>query len=393
MSKRIFILALVILLFDSCHVARFFFYNFSDVRDYKKFPSKPLKKPAESFHFVETGGTIKPRLPKLIIRKKEYNFSEGLKKSNTIAFLVIRNDSILYEWARPGYDSAAIVPSFSMAKSFVSAMIGIAMAEGKIQNTGEPITKYLDFLDPEKFSRITIQHLLDMQAGLKYNESYYNPFGEVARYYYGLHLNRYVRRLKVESAPGEPFDYKSVNTQLLAMILQKATGKSPAEYLQEKIWTPLGMEFDASWSVDSKKSQTEKAFCCINARARDFAKFGRLYLNKGEWNGKQIVPADWVDASVTFSTKKNEFLYSNQWWHTRTYYPISDTSTINGMYGVQMKKKPYYAYAPSGDFFAQGHLGQFIYVYPKKNIIIVRLGKNEKHMYWPGLMKQLAQVN
>jgi CubicO group peptidase (beta-lactamase class C family) len=221
-----------------------------------------------------------------------------------VAFLVIRNDSILYQWYRPGRDASMIVPSFSMAKSYVSALVGIAIGEGAIKNAGEPITNYLDYLDKNKFSKITIQHLLDMQSGLHSIENYYNPFGDVAKYYYGRKLKKYTRRLKIKEEPGKNFEYISLNTQLLGLIVEKATGKSLTEYLQEKIWSQIGTEFDAGWSIDSKKYHTEKAFCCINARARDFAKFGRLYLRKGNWNGRQIVPEAWVEASATFKSPK-----------------------------------------------------------------------------------------
>jgi CubicO group peptidase (beta-lactamase class C family) len=304
---------------------------------------------------------------------------------------------VLYEWYSPDYSAKSIVPSFSMAKSFVSAMIGIAIDEGKIKNTSEPITNYIDFFDKEKFGKITIQHLLDMQSGIHYNESYINPFGDVAKYYYGTNIKKYLHHLKIKEAPGKNFEYVSLNTQLLGLILEKATGKSLTAYLQEKLWTPLGMEHDASWSIDSKKGQTEKAFCCINARARDFAKFGRLYLHKGNWNGQQLVSSKWVSESVTFHEPKNYFLYSNQWWHARNFFPASDTLTKQKPWltytATGKGKSTPMAYQPSGDFYAEGHLGQFIYVSPKHQMIVVRLGKKYGDLNWAGYIKKLASLN
>src|SRR6218665_1756409 len=335
MIKRIVIALLTASLFYSCHVGRFFIYNFSDIRDYKKFPEKPLKKAEAFFYFKEAApGSGSLKLPKLQRKKKQLSFEEALQRSGTVAFLVIRNDSILYQWYRPGRDQSMIVPSFSMAKSYVSALVGIAIGEGAIKSAEEPITNYLDYLDKNKFSRITIQHLLDMQSGLRSIENYYNPFGDVAKYYYGRKLKKYTRRLKIKEEPGKNFEYISLNTQLLGLIVEKATGKGLTEYLQEKIWSQIGTEFDAGWSIDSKKYQTEKAFCCINARAKDFAKFGRLYLNEGNWDGKQIVPEAWVQASATFGAPKNYYLYSNQWWHTRSFYPAADSTRLGKPYDL-----------------------------------------------------------
>jgi CubicO group peptidase (beta-lactamase class C family) len=394
--KRIILCGLLLALFQSCHVGRFFIYNFSDVRDYKKFPSKKLSPSSHPFHFTEASGNTTVRLPQKNAKGEPEPFENRLKHSGTIAFMVIRNDSILYNYSGNGKDKSTIVPSFSMAKSFVSALIGIAIDEGYIKNTSEPITNYIDFLNKNEFGRITIQHVLDMQSGIHFNESYFNPFGEVAKYYYGNDLKKYMKHLKVEKAPGLDFEYKSVNTQLLAYILEKATGKTPTQYLQEKIWEPLGMEFDATWSIDSKKHQVEKAFCCINARARDFAKLGRLYLNNGNWNGKQIISSEYVKATTTFTTSKNDYMYSNQWWHTRFFYSVQDSARIHGQYvkvGPRKKEPFFYLVAPSGDFFMQGHLGQFVYVYPQKKIIIVRLGKREAKTSWPTMMREIAMKN
>src|SRR5690606_15577430 len=134
-------------------------------------------------------------------------------------------------------------------------------------------------------------------------------------------------------------------------------------YFTEKVWRPLGMEYDASWSIDQKKDGMEKTFCCVNAVARDYAKIGRLYLNEGAWNGEQIVSRDWVKASTGVDTSKGSArFYQYQWW-----LPTG-----------------------SGDFLAQGHLGQFIYVNPAKDLVIVRLGKNNGGVEWWPVFTSLA---
>ena len=156
----------------------------------------------------------------------------------------------------------------------------------------------------------------------------------------------------------------SGNTQLLGLILERALkNKTITQYLEEKIWIPFEMEYDASWSLDRKKNGIEKTFCCLNARARDFAKIGKLYLNNGQWNGKQIVSESWVKQSTKIDqTNGSAWYYQYQWW----------IPTYNG------------------DFMAQGILGQFIYVHPKNNIIIVRLGKNTGNANWWKLLSDLG---
>ena len=395
MKKKWILLVLATVVLASCHVGRFFVYNFSDIRDYKKFPSHPLTASPRPFHFIEAkGATI--NLPQKNKDGSAFAFEDRLHKTATVAFMVIRHDTVLYEWYRNNYDSSSIVPSFSAAKSFMSSLIGIAIGEGKIKSANEPITNYLTFDDNKTMSKVTIQHLLDMRSGIKNIENYYNPFGDVAKHYYGRHLKKYVRDLGLRCEPGTEFEYLSVNTQLLGLILEKATGMSNTAYLQEKLWTPIGMEFDASWSIDSKKEGTEKAFCCINARARDFAKFGRLFLNKGNWDGVQIVPKSWTEHTAWNFDSTNNFLYSSQWWHTRKFYPLSDTANLKEPYVINKVPKQegkYYLTTTANDFFANGHLGQYVYVHPASEIVIVRLGKNERKMYWPGLMRDIAEKN
>ena len=157
------------------------------------------------------------------------------------------------------------------------------------------------------------------------------------------------------------------------------------------------MEYNATWSIDSKAHKEAKAFCCINACARDFAKFGRLYLNNGKWNGKQIVPEEWIKKSTTVNKNTKDYFYTYQWWHNVEWAKTNDTTKVTET-GLSKKvshtdkngKTVNYLQIPSNDFYAEGLLGQFIYVYPGKNIIIVRLGKQAK-VNWQKLFKQIAK--
>ena len=295
--KRNWSLLIVIILasitITSCKLGRFVFYNFADINDYKKFQSRPLHNDSLKYHFILSDNGKFP----ITINDKNLNevpFDQYLKDTKTVAFLIIKNDTIQYEKYFKGYDKERIVPSFSMAKSITSILIGCAIDEGLIESVDEPITVYIPELKKNGFEKVTIKHLLQMTSGIKFNESYINPFGDAASFYYGLNLRKNIGKMKMKSEPGKKFEYVSGNTQLLGLILERSLkGKTVTRYLQDKLWTPLGMEYDASWSIDRNKNGLEKTFCCINARARDFAKIGRLYLNKGNWNGKQIVSQKW----------------------------------------------------------------------------------------------------
>jgi CubicO group peptidase (beta-lactamase class C family) len=255
------------------------------------------------------------------------------------------------------------VASFSMAKSYVSALVGVAVGEGLIKDVNDPITDYIPELKKNGLEDITVRHVLQMTTGIHHAESYFNPFAGVAKSYYGKHLRKQVLRLKQDYEAGEKFNYQSINTQLLGEILVRATGRTLTDYLQEKIWGHIGTEYPASWSIDQKNDGIEKAFCGINATARDFAKFGRLYLRQGDWEGKQLVPKDWVAESTKIDSANGAWTgYQYQWWLP----------------------------SPEGDFMAEGHLGQFIYVNPEKEIVIVRLGQNYGKVGWKKVFRGLA---
>lgn len=363
-SKLFFALALTLTL-ASCHVGRMIIYNVSDVNDYKKFPQVTLKHPSESFYFtdaqresLDTG--MYPR--SVILDDKITDFSSLFERTKTTSFLIVKNDSIVFEKYFFDHKKEDVFTSFSVAKSYISALVGIAVDEGFIHSVQDSITTYLtDFKNPG-FEKITIEHLLNMESGIRFRENYFNPFAEITKYYYGPNLRKYVTKLKIEEDPGT-FSYKSVNTLLLGIIIEKATGKPLEEYFQEKIWTPLGMEYDGTLNLDSKKSHMFKSFCGVNSTARDYAKFGRLYLQNGMWNGKRIISEEWVLKSRTYyGSERASVYYSYQW-------------RIDN----------------NGNFWAQGHLGQFIFVSPKHNVIIVRTGKKYGAVNWPLIMARIAQ--
>ena len=358
------LLIAVSLLFSSCKLSRLVYYNYANITDHEIFPSRPLHNDSTKFQFAATDNPKAPK--KLTIKDKEIPFGEFLAQQNTVAFLIIKNDTIQYEDYFNEYSRESIVASFSMAKSVTSILIGCVIDDKLIVSVDEPVIKYVPELKKNGFDeKLTIKHLLQMKSGIKFNESYTNPFGDAATYYYGTNLRRAIRKMKPLHEPGKSFEYSSGDTQLLGLVLERALkDRTITSYLQEKIWTPLGMEYDASWSLDRKKNGLEKTYCCINARARDFAKIGRLYLNKGNWNGKQIVSKSWVEESTHADSGLNDVdYYKYQWWLPTT----------------------------TGDFMAEGILGQYIYVNPSKNVIIVRLGENEGNTNWEGIFTSIAK--
>lgn len=364
MNRSLLTLVLIsVLLLSSCQLGRFIWYNFSDITDYKIFPSRPLA--VSSTPFLFSKDRQRQIAPKSVeINGKSQTFESFLSEHETVAFMVIRNDSILYEQYFSGYDSSSIVASFSVAKSYTSALIGCAIDDGLILNVNEPITKYIPEMTQNGFDKVTIRHLLQMTSGIAFNESYYNPFGDAATFYYGRQLDEKTIKLKLARQPGTQFEYTSGSTQLLGLVLTRALKtESVTQYFERKLWKPMNMEFSGSWSID-KKDGMEKTFCCINARARDFAKFGRLYLNKGNWNGTQLVSSAWVEESTKADRNEGGVpYYKYQWW--------LETDNPN-------------------QYCAQGHLGQYIFVDKVKNIIIIRLGSGYGNIDWTNIASSLA---
>jgi len=259
---RIGIVIIISIVFTACKPGRFVVYNFADIKDYKKFPSRPLVSNENKFKFYSTDEGTYPK--SLKVGNDTVSLDKILEDNKTVAFLIIKNDTIHYEKYFKGYTQESVIPSFSMAKSVTSILIGCAIDDGLIKSIDEPITNYIPELEKNGFEKVTIKHLLQMTSGLKFSESYFNPFGEAASFYYGRNLKREVSKLKLKEIPGQKFEYVSGNTQLLGSVLQSALkDKTITQYFQEKLWTPLEMEYDASWSIDKKNEGTEKTFCCI----------------------------------------------------------------------------------------------------------------------------------
>ena len=290
-----------------------------------------------------------------------------LEKNQTQAFIVIQDGDIRYENYFNDTQRDSMVTSFSMAKSFTSALIGIAIQEGYIHSVDDPITDYLPELaerDP-RFQEITIRHLLLMASGLEYQE--FRPLlfnsDDVLTTYYPNQRKITLENTHIIDPPGQYFRYNKYHPQLLGMILERATGMTVTNYLQTRIWDKVGMEYDGSWSTDSQASDFEKMETGVNACAIDFAKFGVLFLNGGQWQGEQVISTVWVEESTQPLLPENYAEYYAPWFSSlpgRAYYKYM-------WWGMAREGSIY-------DFAAEGDKGQFIYVVPSKNLVIVRNG-------------------
>ncbi|RPJ20221.1 MAG: class C beta-lactamase-related serine hydrolase, partial [Chloroflexi bacterium] len=290
-----------------------------------------------------------------------------LEENDTQAFIVIQDGTVLYENYFNNTQRDSIVTSFSVAKSFTSALIGIAIDEGFIESVDVPVTMYLPELaerDP-RFNDITIRHLLLMASGLEYVE--FRPLlfnsDDILTSYYPDQRKISLENTHIIDPPGQYFHYNKYHPQLLGMILERATGMTVTDYLQTRIWDPLGMEFDGSWSLDSKTSDFEKMETGVNARAIDFAKFGVLFLDNGNWQGKQVISEEWVKESTQPLLPTDYDEYYPEWFASlpgQAYYQYM-------WWGMRRAKDSY-------DFNAGGDKGQLIYVSPQKNLVIVRNG-------------------
>ncbi|MGI5167815.1 serine hydrolase domain-containing protein [Spirillospora sp. CA-253888] len=295
---------------------------------------------------------VKPRtLPATVPWKgKQVPVAEFLSTTRTNAFVVLRDGAVAHEWYREGVRSTDRMASWSVAKSLVSLMIGQAVGEGRIREDDRLVDVLPELKSGGSYDTIRIRDLLDMTAGVDVSENYNQwwPFTGTARMYLTRDLAGFVKdHRKVTFKPGSKGDYRSVETQLLGMALAKVEGKPLSRLLAERLWAPVGAQDGATWNLD-RPGGIEKAFCCVNATARDYAKIGQLVLEGGKAGGAQVVPAEWIKRISTPAPHKlGEWKYAAQWWH------------------------------PTGGdgkaFSALGVYGQYVYVDPPSRSVIVKL--------------------
>ncbi|MBR1889857.1 MAG: serine hydrolase [Alloprevotella sp.] len=301
-------------------------------------------------------------------------------KTETQGVLIVQNDSIVYEKCKGDITPDKISGVFSITKSVTSLLCGIAVDEGCIKSIDDPVTDYLPELkkkDP-MWQKLTIRHLLDMRSGLDFDDTYslslkiknIKRLHAMAKLNYGRNIMAQVKKLKFRCEPGTEYRYESMTTEILGIIIERATRRKFADYLEEKVWTPLGMESQAYMNYDSKKHHTAHAFGGLALTMRDLAKIGRLYLSRGDWNGKRIVSESWIKQSTSYSR-------DNEGYHFCWY----NTSCIGA-------DKPEYP-----GYYAMGIRGQVLYVNPHRHLIMVRLGlRDDTYAHIPYLFEQLSNL-
>lgn len=330
--------------------------NFRHLADI--FPSRAVHRSGPAFQFARAPRQLDVSFA---YGGSTYQLDAFLQRTITTGLLVVKDDHIVYERYLLGATEDSHLTSFSVAKSFVSASVGIAIDEGRIAGVDQPVTDYVPELKGSGYDGVPIKHILQMSSGVHFDEDYASWMSDVSimfakSFVLGSPINAYPQGLHSERRSGEAFNYISVDTQVLGMLLVHATGKPLATYLEEKVWGPLGMEQDTAWVTDRPGSEgMEYAFCCLNATLRDYAKFGRLYLRGGDWDGRRIVPERWVRESVV---------------PDKPYLVHSGAYTPDWTIGYQ-----YQWWVPEGsdgEFMAIGVWGQYIYVNPRRNVIIVK---------------------
>ncbi len=317
---------------------------------------------------------ITPIIKDFEFNNKTYQVKNLLEDTHTTGFLVIKDGVIVQEQYALGQTPQTLHISWSVNKSFVSALVGIALDEKLINNLMDPITLYVPELKGTGYDDIPIKHILQMSSGVSFDENYAEFFSDINRMgrviALGNSINEFASSLKKSHESGEHLQYVSMDTQVLGMLLKSVTQKSPAQYLEDKIWQHIDADSNAKWLIDDQGM--ELAFGTLNLTLRDYARFGWLYANEGNWYGQQLIPKQWVTESTTANAdylkpkdgvSKHDFGYGYQWW------------------------------LPNGnenDFLARGVYGQYIYVNPDKKVVIVKLSADPN--WHSGDQKNVAVV-
>ena len=354
----IFIITIGLVVFTDNYYGRLIRWNIPDVYDYQKFPyvtiensNNPYIIPKKidtdlfsTFEFDREGETIN-------------GLTNLLALTKTNALIVIQNDTIIYENYLNGRNRESLCKSFSASKSILSMLIGIAVDEGDIKSINDPLKKYITDFRNEELGEITIKQCLNQTTGIKYDKRM-SFFSDKAKFFYTKNVRELIKGVDLENKPGTKWSTDEYSILLLGAVLENATGESISYYLQEKIWKPIGMEYSATFSIDSKDHKFEHVADGLNATAIDFAKIGMLLLKDGKWNYKQIIPEEWISESVSL----NESLKTDRYG-------------LNFKYLWWIKRK-------NGDFHAAGHFGQYIFVSPRSNTVIVRFGERKGGVHW-----------
>jgi CubicO group peptidase (beta-lactamase class C family) len=353
---------------DTSLIARGIMWGDSDAGDINRFPSRIMRAGSNPVDFELAPFDLLSELPINNDEVQAVNMplDTYMEHTNTTAFIVLHGDHLIYEAYYNGFGPESLQTSFSVAKSFASTLVGVALDEGFINSLDDPITIYIPELVEidKRFDAITIRHLITMSSGIRWDRDESNPFSDDFITYYSPDLRDVIQDIEIETAPGERFLYNDYNPILVGIILERATGMSVAEYTETRLWQPMGAEGDGSWSLDSEQSGFEKMFVGLNGRPIDLIKLGWLFLHNGMNDDQQVVPSAWVeDATQVDTTTDPAANYQYYWW-------------------VDQDRQAYYA---------EGDKCQFIYVYPKADLVLARFGTDCGGTGFIGLLGNIAQ--
>ena len=342
------------------------------VDDYKYFPERKIAAGREVREIgCEPDVLYADRLAALLGTNDLQSFIDQTK---TQVLLVLKGDKLIYEAYGKDYSRESIVTSFSVAKSFVSAMIGELIEQGKIKSVEQPVTDFIPELGErdERFSRIRLCDLLGMTSGISYSE---RTFDDTKTYYAPDLRTLATTKTKIAEPPARHFLYNNYNPLLLGIVIERASGTTVSSYLQENIWNPMGAEFDASWSLDSDSSGFEKMESGLNARAIDFARFGCMYRDGGKVNGRQIISESWIHASISDHHSDQPDFYKDDFGCK---LKNAEQGGYYSYFWYVLKREP----PMHNDFFAAGNKSQIIYVSPESELVIVRFGEKDGIDFW-----------
>jgi CubicO group peptidase (beta-lactamase class C family) len=335
---------------QGCTAVKTVMHNFADLDDHRIFSNRPVATAAApvplrtlsrvpgfvtSLQVPDESGALQP-------------LDEYLDATRTAAFVVMRDDRIVYERYARGFDERTTFNSFSIAKAIVATLVAMAIADGHISSLEATVADYRADFAGTAYGGVRLRHLLSMTSGVGDAPSL---LPGRAQYYYGDDLRDIVANGVAETTPGERWRYSEADVQMLGFVIEAAVGKTLSAYLAEKLWQPAGMESGALWALD-RDGGSEKAFCCISARARDFARFGRLFLDSGRVNDAQVIPAQWSNpASFPGVQTLDRYMHRHLWW-----FPEGG----------------------EGDYYAYGHNGQYLYVNPAARTVIVKFSETNR---------------
>ncbi len=332
------------------HLRNFAIWGKHTIHDYKTHPTRLVASGGAPQYWPLDSNFNKVVIPDSLLQIMDSN--------DTHAFLVFQDGKLLYEKYWDGYTPKTLSGSFSAAKSMISLLIGIALDEGKIKSLEEPVGNYVPHFKEAGLEKVRIKDLLTMSSGTNYKESDKSYFSMNAYGYYGDDEEYMVNKMAFKEPAGVHWEYRSGDTQVLGLIVEKAFGQNISTLVSERFLKPMGAEEDALWLLDGDKKH-EKAFCCFNGVARDYARFGELVLRNGNWKGKQIVSEKYVKEATTPASYLKD--------------PTENGNPVD-FYGYQ-----YWMVNEQGhDIVFQNRLfGQYVYVIRDKNAVVVRLGESK----------------